>query len=185
MNPTLETEPSCSDRSVRVCVCLWVCADAVSLLDLLTLFGAFLYFFECAYVDLPTVYWRHSKGPQQPEIEKKNLNFYPGSYIFCAAHRALGAWSSRKRSCLAVETALGIYLLEAVFCAHFRPLNFNMVVELVLANESDQVMSIKMWFVKPVITWLQRTKLKTLLCFSFLFLHGLLRHGRGCLHTWP
>lgn len=45
---------------------------------------------------------------------------------------------------MAVETALGIYLLEAVFSAHFRPLNFNIVVELVLANESDQVIGIKM-----------------------------------------
>lgn len=42
-----------------------------------------------------------------------------------------------------METALGIYLLEAAFSAHFRPLNFSIVVELVLAKESDQVISIK------------------------------------------
>lgn len=109
--------PAQTEACVYVCVC-----ECVSLLDLLTLFGAFLYFFECAYADLPMVYWRHSKGPQQPEIEQTSLNFYPGWYIFCAAHRVLGAWSSRKRRHLAVETALGIYLLENVFSAHFRPL---------------------------------------------------------------
>lgn len=99
MNPTLETEPSCSDRSVRVCVCLWVCVDAVSLLDLLTLFGAFLYFFECAYADLPTVYWRHSKGPQQPEIEQKS-KFLPWLIHFLCSTQSIRGMVIQKEELL-------------------------------------------------------------------------------------
>lgn len=77
---TLESEPLVlSEECVRVCVCVCVRArvNAVSLLDLLTLFRAFLYFYECAYEDLSMVFGRHSIGPHQLERASK-LNFYPG-----------------------------------------------------------------------------------------------------------
>lgn len=185
MIPTLETEPSCSDRSACVCVCLWVCVDAMSLLDLLTLFGAFLYFFECAYAYLPMAYWRHSKGPRQPETEQKSLTFLPWLIHFlCSTQsiRSIVLWKEECYRCLAVDCTENLPPVSSFLCL-FQTSNFNIVVEMVLAKEKEKVISIKMWFVKSVITWLQRTKLK-IFCV-FISFSGLLHNGRECLHIWP